>query len=207
MAAGGEFNEAIGRSLELLKSQHVVFEEGLSHSEIDHCEQRFQFRFPPDLRAFLQTTLPVGIESESGRDPFPNWRSDDETRLRERLDWPFDGIAFDITNDAFWLDEWGPKPSSLQDALQIARRHVEAAPRLIPVYGHRYLPSEPLLAGNPVFSVYQTDIIFYGIDLWDYFSNEFGPQDERWKRFKDVPEAEVSAAFRPIRFWTAMTEQ
>jgi hypothetical protein len=71
----------------------------------------------------------------------------------------------------------------------------------------RYLPSEPLLGGNPVFSVHQTDIIFYGCDLRDYVWNEFAPQDERWKRFQGLSEAEASAAFRPIRFWTALAQK
>jgi len=207
MDAPSEFEEAIRSSIELLKSRHVVFEDGLSDLEIYQCEQRFEIRFPPDLRAFLQTLLPVGIESDWGRDAFPNWRSNDEARLLERLNWPFDGIAFDIENNSFWLDDWGPRPGGLQEALQVARRHVEAAPKLIPVCSHRYLPSEPLIAGNPVFSVHQTDIIFYGCDLWDYFWNEFAPQDERWRRFKGISEIEIAAAFRPIRFWTTMAQQ
>jgi hypothetical protein len=93
--------------------------------------------------------------------------------LEGRMAWPFDGIAFDIKNNAFWWDDWGPKPERLDDALAVARQRVSAAPKLIPVFSHRYLPAEPCLSGNPVFSVHQTDIIFYGTDLWDYFRQEF----------------------------------
>jgi hypothetical protein len=46
-------------------------------------------------------------------------------------------------------------------------------PRLMPIYGHRYIPCLPHEAGNPIFSVYQTDIIFYGFGLANYFQNEF----------------------------------
>ncbi|WP_025721637.1 hypothetical protein [Paenibacillus sp. 1-18] len=35
-------------------------------------------------------------------------------------------------------------------------------------------PSSQPEAGNPVFSVYQTDIIVYGEGLQDYFKLEFG---------------------------------
>ena len=35
------------------------------------------------------------------------------------------------------------------------------------------LPDRPREAGNPVFSVYQTDNIYYGRDLFNYFCNEF----------------------------------
>jgi hypothetical protein len=152
----------------------------------------------------LQTALPVGIESRWGSDAFPNWRSEDESPLRERLAWPFEGIGFDIDHSTFWLDEWGPRPSGLNDAIEVARRHVQGAPKLIPVCSHRYLPSEPPLAGNPVFSVYQTDIIIYGVDLWNYFENEFAAEGEQWRRFRDVSEQEFSALLRPIRFWSRL---
>src|SRR5207245_1362409 len=49
---------------------------------------------------------------------------------------------------------------------------------LIPVCSQRYLPDDPPLAGNPVFSIYQTDIIIYGRNLWDYFRHEF--DKEAW---------------------------
>jgi hypothetical protein len=40
------------------------------------------------------------------------------------------------------------------------------------------------MAGNPVFSVYQTDVIYYGFDLPSYLFEEFGvpnpfPRPER----------------------------
>lgn len=50
---------------------------------------------------------------------------------------------------------------------------VKNAPRLIPVYGHRYLLAEPCVADNPVFSIWQSDIIVYGKDLRNYFLVEF----------------------------------
>ncbi|WP_204296787.1 hypothetical protein [Actinoplanes campanulatus] len=47
-------------------------------------------------------------------------------------------------------------------------------PTLVPVYGHRYLPAGAGGHGHPVLSVYQTDIIYYGVDLLDYLHREFG---------------------------------
>jgi hypothetical protein len=53
------------------------------------------------------------------------------------------------------------------------------------------MPDEPHLPGNPVFSVHQTDIIYYGFDLADYLRHEFDfPGREPW------PEQ-----VRLIRFW------
>jgi hypothetical protein len=66
-----------------------------------------------------------------------------------------------------------------------------AAPKLIPVFLHRMMPDEPRKAGNPVFSVHQTDIIYYGHDLPDYLRQEF--QVARWWTRPSEP--------RRIRFW------
>jgi len=63
----------------------------------------------------------------------------------------------------------------LEQALDRVGQKIAEAPKLIPVYSHRFLPSEPLANGNPVLSVWQTDIIIYhGPDLESYFEREFG---------------------------------
>ena len=77
----------------------------------------------------------------------------------------------------------------------MARARVAQAPRLIPVMGHRYIPAEPELAGNPVFSVYQTDIIYYGVDLATYLRCEFGQLDHV---------NAVREEARRIRFWSEL---
>jgi hypothetical protein len=52
-------------------------------------------------------------------------------------------------------------------------------------------PREPNEAGNPIFSVHQTDIIYYGNDLVDYFHDEF---------HVPLPDWAVRGP-RSIRFW------
>jgi hypothetical protein len=162
----------------------VEFDAGLTNEEVQACEHRFGFRFPPDLRQFLQTALPSGPQ-------FPDWRSGDERALREWLDQPRQGVLFDVEHNGFWLDEWGERPESLDDAAAIASDQVLSAPRLIPICSHRMMPDEPHLAGNPVLSVWQTDIIYYGFDLADYLRHEFRLRDR----------ASEPKAVRPIRFW------
>jgi len=88
---------------------------------------------------------------------FPDWRGL-PAALDERFAWPLEGMYFDIEHNAFWPSEWGPRPGSLDDAKAIAAQHVAAAPPLVPICSHRYIPTEPYAAGNPVFSIYQTDI-------------------------------------------------
>ena len=60
---------------------------------------------------------------------------------------------------------------------------------MIPIFVHRAIPNDPVVAGNPVFSVYQTDIILYGANLTEYLGNEF---EHRYH---------ISPA-RTIRFWS-----
>ena len=71
---------------------------------------------------------------------------------------------------------------------------VRDAPELIPIYGHRAIPAEPPEAGNPVFSIVQTDVMVYGSNLHEYLINEFKPRSPGGAVVRSV---EV----RPIRFW------
>lgn len=171
-----------------LRDGGVSFHAGLSDTEVTAAESRFGFRFPPDLRAFLQTALPGGRN-------FPDWRSADEEALREWFDLPRQGIVFDIEYNGFWLPEWGPRPPSLADAKRVAEQLVAAAPKLIPVFLHRMMPAEPHLPGNPVFSVHQTDIIVYGTDLRDYLTHEFLMTEEEQQQWI------IPTGTRPIAFW------
>src|SRR5262249_52042213 len=150
---------------DLLERLSVRAAPGLSPAEIQHVEREHGFRFPDDLRALLQIVLPAG-------QGWPDWRrgvvtnrdhagTEVITPIREVLGWPLEGILFDVEH-GFWLDSWVWRPPALEDAQRIATEHVAAAPVLIPVYAQRYLPGEPSDAGNPIFSVHQTDIIIYG---------------------------------------------
>jgi hypothetical protein len=166
------------------KVHRVEFDAGLTDAEVVAVEGKYEFRFPPDLREFLQIALPRGPQ-------FPDWRSGNEVVLRDWLDMPRRGVLFDVEHSGFWLEEWGSSPNSIDEALRVAGELVAKAPRLIPIYSHRMLPDEPHLEGNPVFSVHQTDIIHYGFNLADYLRHEFDlPGREPW------PER-----VRSIRFW------
>ena len=154
-----------------LQEQGVEFVAGLTNEEITQVEQQFGFTFPPDLKQFLQTALPV-----SGK--FYDWRkalTDKEVadHVREMLYWPLEGILYDIEENKFWYQPWGPRPELMEEQKRIATQKIAAYPVLIPVVSHRYIPATPHAAGSPVFSAYQTDIICYGNNLAQYFSEEF----------------------------------
>ncbi len=186
-----------GRGLSLepnvhfLRQHGVILDHGLSDAEVSKVEGTFGFRFPPDLRELLQYALPVSPG-------FPNWRDEPEASLKDRLTRPADGICFDIVNNDFWMEEWGPKPPDTPTAVDVARQAIAKVPMLIPIYSHRYIPDEPHLAGNPIFSVHQTDVIYYGRDLTNYLANEFLPHEER--RFPDYGDV------RKVRFWSQLVE-
>lgn len=182
--------------INLLKDKGVKFEHGLTDNEIDQIEQKFHIQFPPDLRLFLQTQLPVSNK-------FVNWRlalksPDESNHIKARLAWVLDGMLFDVKNKNFWWHEWGEKPDNLSEHFDIAKRHFKKYPKMIPIYSHRYIPSSPNQSGNPVFSIYQTDIIYYGNDLASYLAHEFGFKLPKALNTPDEP--------KRIVFWSDLTD-
>ena len=186
----------VNRIIKLLKEKGISFDSGLTDIELEKIQNDFKINFPSDLKLLLQTELPVssgfvhwryGINSEKGKQEIEN-----------RLNWPLKGMLFDIKNNSFWLDKWGTKPSDFKDQKKIAEDELIKQPKLIPIYSHKYLSSEPSEVANPIFSVYQMDIIHYGKDLMDYFSNEFGIE-------LPVSFGTINTPKR-IRFWSDMID-
>lgn len=92
---------------------------------------------------------------------------------------------------------WGVRPESLTEAQQAARAFLTAAPPLVRVYAHRYMPTDPAMEGNPVLSVWQaSDSIVYGNDLADYLHREFGVRRPPW----------AARAPRSVPFWTTVLD-
>ncbi|MFT7535518.1 MAG: hypothetical protein ACI85K_001471 [Hyphomicrobiaceae bacterium] len=169
------------------KPFHVAFDPGLTDAEVAQIELQHGFRFPPDLRAFLQTALPIGPG-------FPEWRGDNVRSPTAWMRGVKEGIFFDVEHNAFWLEEWTARPYSDVAAIEAAAAFLDKAPLLIPVFGHRMLCCEPLTAGNPVLSLHQADVIYYGYDLEDYLRHEFD-LDGRQPWPDEI---------RQIRFWSKL---
>ncbi|GLY05606.1 MULTISPECIES: SMI1/KNR4 family protein [Actinoplanes] len=146
----------------LAASGRVPIAPGLSGDEITGIESEFGFTFAPDHREFLAAGLPTGVG-------WPDWRSPDRTALRLALTAPVEGVLFDVAENDFWYDGWG---APFGDRVGTARAALMIAPRMIPLYAHRYLPA--VIPGHPVLSIYQTDVIGYGADLPDWLHREFG---------------------------------
>ncbi|WP_203916214.1 hypothetical protein [Rugosimonospora africana] len=171
---------------------------GLTDAEFDRLEREYDIEFADDHRSFLATGVPTNtpFEKEEGvfhawERPWPEWRDGNPDLIRQRLDWPVEGILFDVEHNAYWHGSWGDRPKSLVEALETARSRLARVPKLVPIYGHRFLPGGRGTFGHPVLSVWQTDIIYYGMDLIDYVHQEFGGpgtdrMDERWQPLATV---------------------
>jgi hypothetical protein len=148
----------------LLTSHGITMAPGLTDHEIDRAEREFGFSFADDHRALLAAGLPVG-------DKWPDWRDPDD-ELADQLRWPIDGVLYDVARNDYWYPEWGVRPDEVEDAVTTADSWLAMAPRMVPVYGHRYLPAGVGSYGHPVLSMWQTDVIVYGADLADYVEHE-----------------------------------
>ncbi|RZM23836.1 MAG: SMI1/KNR4 family protein [Pedobacter sp.] len=182
--------------IRLLSSKGVQFAEGLTDYEVFAIERKFSIVFPPDLKMFLMHVLPVGSS-------FIDWRAglvdvSVEKSIITKLNWPLHGMLFDVRENGFWLDEWGAKPEDLGLQELNVKSLYASYPKLVPVYAHRYISSQPNMPGNPVISINQTDIIYYGFDLADYFAREF-------RFLLDSSFDKLDQPIREIRFWSSMT--
>lgn len=167
----------------------VQFAEGLSVGEMSAVESYLGTRLPPDHRALLRDALPVGPG-------FPNWRELGSEALERQLSWPFDSLAEDIVRGKFWWPErWGPRPAGAQEALAVARRDYDKAPRMVPVYDHAYLPAAPSEPYNPVFARDYGVLMTRASCLRTYLDCELGDL-ESWEP--------VAPKQRWVRFWDAL---
>lgn len=181
----------------------IDFHPGLGDDEVREAEAHFGFSFPPDLLALLQYAMPVGdvaasSDSKNIGGGFPNWRVLNSRELQSQVAWPTKSVIVDVRESGFWLEMWGARPPDVNEAAAIASLSLGAAPKLIPVYAHRYICEEPHARGNPIISVWGTDIVYYGSDLATYIANEFFlKRDDR--DFAKVP--------ADVPFWLSIMTQ
>ncbi|MFG3099959.1 hypothetical protein ACGFZL_05435 [Streptomyces sp. NPDC048182] len=178
----------------LARTGRYEFKPGLSDAEFARIEHEYGFEFADDHRAFLAAGLPVNVPPEEGQTwatPWPDWRNGDPQKLRGQLAWPTEGVLWDVEHSGYWHESWGERPTAPETALTTARLHLANAPTLVPVYAHRFLPAGRGTHGHPVLSVWQTDLIYYGLDLVDYMHREFDEPrdepDETWNPQATVP--------------------
>jgi hypothetical protein len=173
--------------------EHTKWLDGMTDAEIDAAEARWSVRFPPDFRLFLRmlhtVDCPQRITYYDGdqlvtddHNGLYNWKADDRAQdgvaepgtLAYAYDWLFERIFEDVQDHNLWRPSWGEKPSTEEQQTTRLRELLAAAPKLIPIFEHRYLLAEPCTSGNMVLSIWHgLDIIVYGADLRDYLLREF----------------------------------
>lgn len=168
-----------------LKKVGVEFSQGLLPTELEDIETIIKARLPQDLRDFLLYAVPT--IDDKGR-VFPDWRRDAEAELNKYQRW-VEHIFVQEVEEGFWHPIFGPRPETESLAVDVAISVMRSAPRLVPVYGHRFM-----VAGydnSPIIS-YQgaLDSIVYGEDLRDYLNREFlniKPADISIDTFLNIP--------------------
>lgn len=182
-------SDLVARVVERLRQVGVRLEPGLSDSELAKLERAYGVVFGPEHRKLLQTALPTGSSA------WPDWRHGPAKDLQGRISWPTDSVIFDVHHDGFWPTSWGTRPQDPSARERQARNQLALVPRLLPLYGHRYLAVDPAFRPSPVFSVYQTDVIYYGDDLVDWVAREFGVAVRR-----------TAAQRKHVPFWSNLAE-
>jgi hypothetical protein len=174
--------------LDHLSDQGITVLAGLRDFEMERVEAALGHRFPPDLECLLRVGVPQG-------EKWPDWRGDPVKEKASSLDWVVRAFEFDVASNSYWRTEWGQRPVDTAAAVSLARSAVLAGPPLVRVFAHRFMPTRPHLAGNPVLSVWQAvDTIYYGADLADYFHREFRLPRPDWAARKP----------RLVKYWGSL---
>ena len=153
--------------IDQLKQKGVEFAIGLSDEELCWIEHKYEITFPKDLRSFYKEALPISRG-------FYNWRdkcNENVLSIKNAMKMPVKGIV-ENSDEIDWSEEWGEEPSNFNERKKIIENMVLEAPKLIPIFSHRYMASissESL----PIFSIYGTDIICFAKNISDYFLVEF----------------------------------
>jgi hypothetical protein len=163
------------------------WQSGLDEPRIDALERHWELKFPRDYRQFLSVlnapdrgryhvgysdAPPYDMVEGDDQPSYFDWQNHDGA-IVGALNWPLEGLLFDIENNALWPDSWGDRPGEVAGARDKVARLVASAPTLLPITGHRYLLADSFEAGNPVLSVQGSDIICYGSNLRNFLLLEF----------------------------------
>ena len=158
--------------INLMKETGVCFSSGLTNDTLAKVEKTYEICFPDSLKGFYLTALPISVENTE----FPRWDDFSPKNIaviRQRISAPYQWLKQDIER-GFWLSAWDGK--TIDELL-------ETAPKLIPIYSHRYVPmlNHP---NPPVISTVGRDTVCYGVSLEDYLLREFCDENTAFEGMK-----------------------
>lgn len=169
---------------------------GMSDTQIDQAEEKYSIKFTHEHKEFLKVLHAVDRkEKHEDTDDngeiivneypfFYNWLEDNE-EIIYRLQYPFEGILYNVKNHAMWLKSWGERPDKEAELTEKLTDIYRQSPRLLPLHSHRFLVSDPSLLYNPVLSIWGADTIIYGWTLKTYLINELKYYLDIWKTVYD----------------------
>lgn len=176
---------------------------GLDDAAIIEVERRYETQFSPQHRMFLQvlhSTTPwryspdySGGRTHPGTTAFPgfyDWQRE-EAQIRSASRSAVDGVVRDTLADSFWGDSWGPCPDAKDDRRDGLAELMAAAPRLLPIFGHRFVVDH---GTAPVLSIVGTDVVVYGTDLRNYLLREL-------HQVLGIPRPPLGPTSTEIPFW------
>ena len=174
--------------IEKMKDKNIVFDIGLTQTEVKSIEEIYHIKFPKSLRELIQYALPIS-------EGFYNWRNmsaENIELIKSAMSLPYEEIRGN-PQEVYWCEDWGERPKDEKQVQNIILEKLAKAPQLIPIYSHRYIPEKS--GDNPtIFSVNGLDIIYYGKDLYNYLEIEFF----NGKEIEDLSE------FQSITFWSEL---
>lgn len=150
-----------------LRHKGVEFAKGLSDEEFCWIGQEYEIFFPEEIKSFYKEALPISKG-------FYNWHdkcNENVMRIKRAMNMPVQGIV-ENSEEIDWSEEWGEEPSDLNERKKNIGDMALKAPKLIPIFSHRYIASFKCKK-PPIFSVYGTDIIYFSKNMIDYFLIEF----------------------------------
>ena len=166
-----------------------VIAPGLSDAQVETLQEKFGFKFPPEVLFFLQVGVPIKHETTEGSIPaeLPAFY---QTASDGWHNWHLlasDELVVGSDDDTITKQiKWHATPEH--------QSHPADYP-LIPLFAHRMIPSVPHQIGNPVFSMHGCyDNIIYGRNFWVWLEEEFRVEvNDQYK--------ETSVSYSDIPFW------
>jgi hypothetical protein len=175
-------------SVDLFKSAGIPLGPGLTEEQLLQVEGDFGFTFDKDHRELISLAAPL-IER------WPDWLGGMTEQMKRSLAWPSDGVIWDAHHNGFWPKAWGRKPKRPDELDAAILQRLALVPKLVPLIGHRFMAAGPSEGSAPVFSVYQTDVVYYGENLPSYVAHEL-----------DIPKRYATGIHRKIPFWSNLAE-
>ena len=167
-------------TIEILKNNGVIVENGLTNNEVKEIEELYGIIFPKSLRAFLMTGVPIS-------NGFFNWRDTslkNISHIKLIMNYPIKYPEQNIV-EIEWSDRWGDEPPNKTAVITEIKKRLLTAPILIPVFCHRFMPMMDI-ESPPILSIHGTDVIYYGKSLIEYFNIEFNNKGQSEIDFKGI---------------------